>query len=737
VDAPPAATGSDSAVTNLPYAVAEPDSPARETPPTITPARALRAFRRRWYLAIPVGLVVAAAAWLGAREYIPSVYTARTQVHLAVNQPLFDKLPGGVDLATYQRRQTALIRSRHVLQTALQRPGVSELQVVKSVADPVGWLEGELKVDFSVSPEIMRITLSGADPRELLVLLDAIREAYLAEGVNKETTDKQTALQRIRFLIDEDKAKLDEANRAATAKAEEFRAPDAAAARQRHQTDLTRLTNLQTLLFQLEVQVQGWEQARQDLEARPPEKEPPVVVRPADLKAATELALAKDTEYQAARAEVARLESELKRDRQVAKNPDQSPKILEKEKELQAARAEVDTRERTARDTVQRQLETESKKGLGDRQADHRLRLMELHGQISRGKAQMSTLATEIKKLDADTLTAARRIAELDRLLAAASVIEDRIKAGKARAENLETDLKSPPRAQTDEVAVITQVPNPAKKSRYMLGAAAVGLVAGLFGVLYLDLRTGRVDSLEEVDKRLRTGVVGCIPRVKPDALAALARPTGGSLLPSEALVCNAADACRTLLIDPVPGATKVIMVTSAHPGEGKTTLATQLALSLGRAGYRTLLVDGDLRDPDLHCSFGRSLSPGLADVLRKTHPIQHVVRKGPIPNLGIIPAGQCNSQEAVALLQHRLGSLLRKCKPYFEVILIDAPPLLNMPDAMVIGRHCDGTILSLMNDVSTFPAAEAACGRLRTMNLPLLGTVLNAARFRAPRGYY
>jgi len=74
------------------------------------------------------------------------------------------------------------------------------------------------------------------------------------------------------------------------------------------------------------------------------------------------------------------------------------------------------------------------------------------------------------------------------------------------------------------------------------------------------------------------------------------------------------------------------------------------------------------------------------------------------------------------------MGSLLTKCKSCFEVILIDTPPL-NLPDAMVVGRHADGTILSLMNEVSTLPSAQAACARLRALNIPLLGAVLNGAR--------
>jgi capsular exopolysaccharide synthesis family protein len=259
--------------------------------------------------------------------------------------------------------------------------------------------------------------------------------------------------------------------------------------------------------------------------------------------------------------------------------------------------------------------------------------------------------------------------------------------------------------------------------------------LAGLLIVAALDLRTGRIDSPFGVDRHLQTGVVGCIPRVDPSAITTLAR-TAEPLSGDAARLCDATDACRTLLINSLPsGTAPVIMVTSPQSGEGKTSLASQLALSLGRAGYRTLLIDGDLRRASVHALFGRSQTPGLADVLRRTHGVERVGRRTELPNLVVLPAGQCHPNEAVALLQGRLGSTLRKCKTFFDVILIDTPPL-SLPDAAVIGRHVDGTILSLMNEVSTLSTAQAACARLRALNVPLLGAVLNRARTRATYGY-
>ena len=722
----------------VPYAVEEADAPTPAIDSSLgySPARVLRALRRRWYAAVPAGMLMAAVSGYLADEFIRADYTARTQVLIAVQQPVVLVDMGGADLTTYQRRQTALVRSRPVLHSALNRPKVADLAAVRGSADPVGWLERDLKADFSVAPEILRITLAGPDPRELVVLLDAIRESYLQEGVNKEVTDKRAALERLRGLIEEDRAKLDEARLSVARKSEEFRAPDAVTARQRHQGNLTRLSLLQTQLFQLDGQVQGWEQIGADLHAHPPQKEAAAPIRPADLQAAADLALSKDSEAQAVRADIARLEPEVIEYRRVAANASQNLKLQEKERDLRQAKERLFAREQAVRAESARRLSIDSVRDFDFRIREYQARVADLKVQIDRTRGQMSSIAAEVKKLDADTLAEARGIAELDRLAGRATEIEDRIKVAKTRAETTEIELRAPPRAQTLEEAVVTQVPNPTKKLRMVAGAVVAGFLGGLLGIAFLDLRAGRIDSPDGVDRHLHTGIVGCIPRVPPSAIAALTRSDGPPAGPDVAALCDATDACRALLLNALLGQkSPVIMVTSAQAGEGKTSLAAQLALSLGRAGYRTLLIDGDLRKPSVHALFGRSQSPGLADVLRKTHAAERIGRRSPLPTLVVMPAGACHPNEAVSLLQLRLGSVLRKCKPFFDVILIDTPPL-NLPDAMVIGRHADGTILSLMNEVSTLPATQAACARLRAMNLPLLGAVLNGARLRAPLGY-
>jgi len=746
-DVVPAAPVSVSAVQDSMW----PAGPGAEPPAPVgsrveyTPGKVLRALRRRWYAAILLAAAGAAAAGYLADQFVGSAHTARTQIYIPADgsSSPFATQEGRGDSAAQQRRQSALVRSRHVLQLALQKPGVAELPMVQGQSDPVGWLEKELQVDFSSSPDLMRITLKGNPPEDLVTVLNAVREAYLQEASNRDVTDKTGRLGWLRQVIAEEQIKLEAARADVSKKAGEMNAPDVATVRLRYQGDGSFVASLRAHRFQLDVQANDLQKARDNLVAAPPESSATQHPTQGEIKAATELALAKDAEIESFKASIRRLSAEIAEHKRQIKPGASTPVLDNKEAELKEAKASLAVREAAVKTEAVQRLEDEAQRGstarAEERAEERKARLVELADQVGRLRTQVRSIDDEIQKHDTIAQRDLNGIAELDRLATRVSDVDAKIKAAQTRADFIEIELGvvSPNQARTHEEAVITQVPNPAKKKWVVAGSVGLGLLAGLFVVAFLDLRIGRIDSPEGVDRQLHTGVVGCIPRVPSGALATLTQQAALPSGPYEASLCDAVDACRTLLLNALSGSgSKVIMVTSAMPGEGKTSLASQLAASLGRGGYRTLLIDADVRHPGIHTAFGRSTTPGLTEALRKTYPVQSVIRKSHLPNLGIIPAGQCNPQEAAALFQLRMGSLVRKCKPHFEVIVIDTPPLLGLPDAMLIGRHADGTILSLMNEVSTLPAAQAACARLRAMNIPLLGAVLNAARVRTPAGY-
>jgi capsular exopolysaccharide synthesis family protein len=173
----------------------------------------------------------------------------------------------------------------------------------------------------------------------------------------------------------------------------------------------------------------------------------------------------------------------------------------------------------------------------------------------------------------------------------------------------------------------------------------------------------------------------------------------------------------------------RVIALTSANPREGKTTVASNLALALAEMGRRVLLIDGDLRKPRLHEIFHVSNEWGLSDLLDGAKPIaglEATLAGTGYSELYVLPAGSVASSISGLLHSPRALELLQRMRQEFDMVLIDTPPMLNMPDARVLGRLADGVILVVRSARTTKETAAAAGQRLVEDGTRLLGTVLN-----------
>ena len=178
----------------------------------------------------------------------------------------------------------------------------------------------------------------------------------------------------------------------------------------------------------------------------------------------------------------------------------------------------------------------------------------------------------------------------------------------------------------------------------------------------------------------------------------------------------------------------RIIVITSTNPEEGKTTVACNLALALAEIGpsvlmQSVLLVDGDLRRPRLHEIFGVPNQWGLADLLEgKTPPngCEGMVYKTGFRNLNLLPSGSSTANVAALLHSPRAFAFLNRMRQEFHTVIIDAPPMLNMPDARVLGRLADGVVLVVRSAETMRDAALAAKQRLTEDGTRVLGTILN-----------
>lgn len=176
----------------------------------------------------------------------------------------------------------------------------------------------------------------------------------------------------------------------------------------------------------------------------------------------------------------------------------------------------------------------------------------------------------------------------------------------------------------------------------------------------------------------------------------------------------------------------RVLVVTSPNPGEGKTTVISNLAVSLAEINRRVLLIDADLRRPRVHQVFGMPNRFGLTDLLSSVEPIEQIPLKASslesgVPGLYVLPSGSRTYNISSLLHSPRMGELLERALRVFDTVLIDTPPVKQIADARVLGRLSDGVVLVLRAGQTTRGTARAAADRFAEDGIRVLGTVLNS----------
>jgi capsular exopolysaccharide synthesis family protein len=187
----------------------------------------------------------------------------------------------------------------------------------------------------------------------------------------------------------------------------------------------------------------------------------------------------------------------------------------------------------------------------------------------------------------------------------------------------------------------------------------------------------------------------------------------------------------------------QVILFTSPCAGDGKTTVACNLSIAMAEIGRKVLLIEGDLRRPRLHKVFGVANNSGLslsdllwAELPLETVPIADLVRQTDVSGLSLLPAGSCGANPANLFYSPRMKRLLNRFRKEFDMILIDAPPMIHLADARVLGKFADGVILVVRSGQTTAESALFARQRFEEDGTRVLGTVLNSWNPRSSTRY-
>lgn len=179
----------------------------------------------------------------------------------------------------------------------------------------------------------------------------------------------------------------------------------------------------------------------------------------------------------------------------------------------------------------------------------------------------------------------------------------------------------------------------------------------------------------------------------------------------------------------------QVIVVTSTMPGEGKTTVSTELARSLSQIERKTLLIYGDMRKP------GRAIKNreayGLSELLMGDATLSQVVYTTQDPNLNVIFSGQIPENPSELLTSRTFSESINILKEHYDYIIIDSPPLLPVIDAALISVHCDGAVMVIASEKATIQEITSAKEQLEKSNCKILGAILNQTHDSVHSKYY
>jgi capsular exopolysaccharide synthesis family protein len=699
---------------------------------TLSAMSILRALRRRSALALGVAILVTGIAGPAAWYWGPAAkYRARAQLQVKAQPPkiLFQTVETESlgDYQRYQNTQQTLVKSQWVLNAALRDGQLGTFRLIREQVDPIAWLQSELKVEFIANSEVMEIALSGDNPAELADIVNATERAYMDEVVNR---DRKLRIDRhvwLKKLKDTYQANLKERRDMLRKLAEDVGTDDRSTLALQQQYAIEHREYLWGQLRDVQSKKRLL-QAALAMRPRPGEADPgDAPPAPSDTEADVDRLIDEEPGVVDLAARLAQAQGGLDAHREYVGRLARrggDPSMQPLREKVRVAKVQLERRREQLRPLMIRKLQ---EGGTGERAARGGSFEQELamYGELERRlNDELKHIALSNKTQTEKTLDMLKLQDEIAQMQGAETKVANEVEA-------LNVELEAPPRVKLIEEAAVPRMRDQKKWLTMFVMIVCGSFFGSLFGIAFLELQSQKVDSADEVPDHLGLQVVGALP-----ILPARARRRGGIARRQEEkdrywrnLLLESVDATRTMLVHAAhTGSHRVVLITSAVSGEGKTSLASYLATSLARSGLSTLLVDADLRNPALHRLFDLPLAAGLSELLRGEAHLAEVIGVTAVEGLKVVSAGRCDRRTIRALAQGGLGPFLAQLKEQFDFVIVDSSPILPVADALIVAQQVDAVLFSIFRDVSRKTKVFAALQRLQCLGVPVLGAVVTGA---------
>jgi succinoglycan biosynthesis transport protein ExoP len=364
---------------------------------------------------------------------------------------------------------------------------------------------------------------------------------------------------------------------------------------------------------------------------------------------------------------------------------------------------------------------------------------------VAKANEDQTAAALETQKADAYKLrddlveyTLRQREFESNRTLYEGLLQRLRTAGVQAGLESLEIDIV--------DQAMVPPNPKQQPQSTIIITTVIFSLLGGIVIAFLMESLDTGLRSIAEIESITELPSLAIIPRAKRSSAEEAANLSTAQrnisvLTQPKSQFAEAFRSLRTsLLLSSAGHPPKFILFTSATPSEGKTTTASNLACVLAQGDSRVLLIDADLRRPNVHHRFGLNGKVGLTTLLTGASTLEATVQNIPeVPNLDILPSGPVPPFPTEMLSSGVMNELLARCGELYTYVIIDSPPILSVTDGVILARDADAVVLVVRHGKSSKHVVRRARDLLLRSGAQITGIVLNAVDMSSPEyyGYY
>jgi polysaccharide biosynthesis transport protein len=711
--------------------------------------------RRRWFLLLMLTVLGGFAGYL--------YQTQRAPIYQAACRVLVDRKQNNLPLDVLQALSSTtspmdqlllthmeIIRSPMVLSEAAKDPRLASLSIFAGQGDVAGAILQGLAVnrpkarDNVVIPNVLELVYRCEDPRDAPIVLEAVVKAYQEYVRN---TELSSDLEKV-TLLQKTQTTLADQIQAAQREYEDFGKKVREWGKQQKIT-LVRdekgdyMNVEQQSLLELERRMRLLKTQEEETAAKLAKLDE-AVKKGGDARTAIELIVGRSMDAaQLMTPDVAsgldnqilQLKMELNK-QSMTRGPDH-PEIENLRKQIDMLESE----DKKRREDWQKKLANRPKPVAKDLAEGYVQSLRIETEWLREQQARLSNLIAQVKPKvdeflafqDQDKLLRANIASKRSVFDAMVKTLEE-IRLGRNEG-SIRTQVMSPP-APAGEVAGLI--------FRAVFVGGVIGFLLGFLVSYLAEVADKNFRTPDEVRQTLGVPIMAHIPPLpnldkRDKARTKRLHKSLAALHSSKSLASEAFRGVRTALYFSTKDEFhQAIQVTSPEPGDGKTTLASNLAIAIAQSGKRVLLIDADMRRPRIDKLFSIPNAEGLSTILDgKTLLENGVVAIDDIPNLYILTSGPAPTNPSEQLTGERFAELLEECKEQFDVVLVDTPPLLPVTDAAVVAPRVDGVILALKLAKNARIQAVRAMEILGNLNCKVLGVVVNGRPDRRGYGRY